>query len=182
MLGNFGEREHSNVYGCPIKASKSWCCSVPWGWGVLFQLMGFGQCSLWEKRTKVTFWVRLLRPIQCTVVNSTSEYLVKIDVWCDCNSWSRKYQRGSSQLGRAACVYDCWFCKLELLKKSGNIHLEVLVRVLDPSLPWHSYQLSFENQVLSCYWALVETGHLRDGGLLTPCPISILGDELGPND
>lgn len=58
-----------------------------------------------------------------------------------------------------------WFYKLELLTQSGSLHLEVLVRILDLSLPWHSYQLSFENQVFSCCWILVETGHLSSGGL-----------------
>lgn len=50
---------------------------------------------------------------------------------------------------------------------SQVLHLEVLVRILDPSLPWHSYQIPFEYQVLPCYWVLIETGLLNGGGLVT---------------
>lgn len=158
--------------------------------------MRFGQCSQWEKRKKPLGrgGEELFRPIQCIVVDSTTEHTVKIDVWWDCSSLSHKCQKGSFQLGRAACsevknplgipesswafwatlLYDWWFCKLELLTKSGSIHLEVLSRNLDPSLPWHSYQVSFENQVLSHYWALAEIKHLHHEGVVTLWPIFIL--------
>lgn len=41
--------------------------------------------------------------IQCTVVASISEYAVKIDVPCNCNSLFRKCERQSSHLGKTPC-------------------------------------------------------------------------------
>lgn len=180
MLENFGkEQELKLLWLSWIKMPKSSPYSDLWVWESWFNWWSLGSVHSGQREAQVTSCVGPLGSIQCTLVASTAECIVKISVWCDCKSMSHKCQRKSSQLGRACCevniplgggvrgllrsFWPLWatslcywnFYKLELLTKSGSFHLEVLLGDVDPHCPDTATRYLLKSGIsllLSSYW------------------------------